>query len=116
MNKTCSYCHKKFIGRVDKKFCSPDCKARAHIKRKKAEQVEVVVLVNKILLKNRSILSELMDTNKQKTVSRIDLIKEGFNFQHFTGNYLNKQGKYYYYVYDFAWMEFSGQEVMIVRK
>lgn len=116
MRQKCQYCDKEVLGRSDKKFCSPDCRTRAFLEKKKASQVEIVETINKILLKNRIILAEIMGTNKQKTVSRIELIRQGFNFQHFTGNYLNKQGKYYYYVYDFAWMEFSTQEVLIVRK
>lgn len=116
MKGTCQQCGKDITGRQGKKFCSPDCKAQAHSEKKKANRVEIVDTINKILLKNRSILAEIMGSHKQRTVARIELTKLGFNFQHFTGNYLNRQGKYYHYVYDYAWMEFSSQEVLIVRK
>lgn len=116
MKGKCQYCSKEVTGRADKKFCSPDCKTRSHLVNKKVNQVEIVEIINKILLKNRIILSETMGTQKQKTIPRIELVKAGFNFQYFTGHYLNKQGKYYHYIYDFAWMEFSSQEIMIVRK
>ena len=33
-----------------------------------------------------------------------------------THYYKNSQGKTYNYVYDFAWMEFSDNEILIVRK
>ena len=29
---------------------------------------------------------------------------------------MDKQGKPYHYVYDFGWMAFSDQEILIVRK
>lgn len=59
-----------------------------------------------------------MSGSKTKKVQfqKLVLIRAGFDFTHFTGTYLNNQGKVYHYVYDFAWMEFSTQEVMVVRK
>lgn len=116
MKGKCQHCNKEILGRTDKKYCSADCRTRAYLERKKESQIEMVEIINKILLKNRMILAEMMGTNKQKTVQRLELIKLGFNFQHFTGIYLNKQGKLYHYIYDFAWMEFSNQEVLLIRK
>ncbi|MEM7371786.1 MAG: hypothetical protein AAF587_24435 [Bacteroidota bacterium] len=42
--------------------------------------------------------------------------KKKFNFNYYTGSYVNSCGKQYYYVYDFAWMEFSDQEVLIFKR
>ena len=47
---------------------------------------------------------------------RLELTKMGFHFDYITGIYTNKEGKMYHNVYDFAWMEFSTQEILIVRK
>lgn len=116
MKGNCQHCNKEIIGRAGKKFCSADCKARAHITKKQANKVEIVQEINKILAKNRLILIEIIGEHKQKTVARIQLSKQGFDFKYFTGTYLNRQGKTYHYVYDFAWMEFSTQDIMIVRK
>jgi hypothetical protein len=52
----------------------------------------------------------------QKKVSRIELEKKRFRFKYLTHFYKNKHGKIYHYVYDFAWMEFSTDEVLILRK
>ena len=52
----------------------------------------------------------------QKKVPRLDLELRNFNFNYITGYYINKHGKVYHYVYDYAWMEFSTQEIMIVKK
>ena len=116
MKTKCQFCEKEIIGRAGIKFCSPICKARKHQENKKASQVEIVEEINKILLKNRMILRETIGNQKQMKTEQIVLSKQGFNFKHFTGMYLNRQGKTYYYVYDFAWMEFSTQEVLIVKK
>ena len=33
-----------------------------------------------------------------------------------TGVYRNKEGQLYHIIYDYAWMEFSSQQVLVVRK
>jgi hypothetical protein len=54
--------------------------------------------------------------SQQKKVDRLELEKKKFRFNYFTRSYTNNRGKTYYYVYDFAWMDFSSQEVLIIRK
>lgn len=116
MKTNCQFCNKVTVGRAGKKFCSADCKAKAHKQKKNANKVEIVQEINKILAKNRDILLSIIEEHKQKTVPRIQLSKQGFDFKYFTGTYLNRQGKTYHYIYDCAWMEFSTQDIMIVRK
>ncbi|MEZ5044112.1 MAG: hypothetical protein R2828_29735 [Saprospiraceae bacterium] len=45
-------------------------------------------------------------------VPRLLLDKMGFHFHYCTGCYINNQGKLYYYIYNYAWMEFSTQELI----
>jgi len=52
----------------------------------------------------------------QKKINRLELEKKKFRFGFFTGTYVNSRGKTYHYVYDYAWMDFSDQEVLIVKK
>jgi hypothetical protein len=56
------------------------------------------------------------EKRKKMMIDRLELDKMGFNFTYITRIYLNKEGKTYHYVYDFAWMEFSKQEVLIIKK
>ena len=52
----------------------------------------------------------------QKKIPRIELERRKFNFSYITHYIVNSQGKVYHYVYDFAWMAFSDDQIMIVRK
>ena len=114
MNK-CKICSKEIIGRGDKKFCSVKCKNYYHTNLRRVSNVAVAE-INKILHRNRSILLEIMGKNSvQKKVERIVLDKKKFNFKYHTHFHQNSRGKTYFYVYDFAWMEFSDNDILITR-
>jgi hypothetical protein len=49
-------------------------------------------------------------------LDRLVLTRTGFRYEYHTGTYLNKEGKRYRLVYDYAWMDFSDQKVLVVRK
>lgn len=115
MPRTCPICKAPVAGRSDKTFCSIACKNDYHVRLRRAT-AKAVRETDKILHRNRSILLELMGKNiTQKKLPRVDLDKKKFNFNYYTGSYLNAKGKRYHYVYDFAWMEFSDQEILIVK-
>jgi len=73
---------------------------------------------NRILLENHNILNKILSKTKSKQIkiNRIELAKLGFSFDYCTRVYLNSQGKWYRYVYNYKWMEFSDQHVLILRK
>ncbi|WP_142783758.1 LIM domain-containing protein [Changchengzhania lutea] len=113
---TCKICSKTLIGRKDKLFCSVKCKNYYHVNLRKATDIVVKELDN-ILHRNRSILLEIMGKRKvQCTVERMVLEKNHFVFKYHTHLHTNSKGKIYHYVYDFAWMEFSNDDILIVRK
>lgn len=114
--KTCLQCEKPLHGRSDKRFCSVECKNAWNAARRRTTR-SVTEQIDTILHRNREILAMLMGekTNKME-VDRLVLDRAGFNFKYITGIYTNSQGKLYHYVYDFAWMEFSKQVVLVVRK
>ncbi len=112
----CKICQKPLTGRSDKIFCSVRCKNYYHVNLRKATD-RAVEPINKILHRNRSILLEIMGKRKtQKKVVRQVLDKKKFNYKYHTHINKNKQNKTYYYVYDFAWMEFSDDQILIVRR
>ena len=116
MHRKCKMCKKPIIGRSDKIFCSVHCKTEYHHKLRRVTAIEVRD-INKILARNRSILLELMGKNAvQKKINRLELDRKKFNYKYHTHTYKNNRGKFYYYVYDFSWMEFSDNEILIIRR
>lgn len=114
--RICPICKSPVIGRSDKIFCSLDCKNQYHVRLRRAT-AKAVSETDKILHRNRSILLEIMGKNStQKKINRLILEKKKFRFDYYTRTYLNIRGKLYKYVYDFAWLEFSDQEILILRK
>ncbi len=114
--RLCRLCKEPFTGRSDKIFCSATCKAMYHIKLNKVT-VDAAERIDKILHRNRSILLEIMGKNsKQKKVTRAILDRKKFHFGYITHYHINTQNKCINYVYDFSWMIFSDQEVVIQRK
>jgi len=116
MPKTCKICKKPIKGRTDKIFCSLACKNYYHTNLRRATAIAVKE-IDKILHRNRSILLEIMGKNKtQKMIDKQILDKKKFNYTYHTHFYVNSKGKTYYYLYDFAWMQFSDDKIMITRK
>jgi len=114
--KKCKICKKEIVGRKDKLFCSIQCKNDYHVKLRKVTKL-ATKRVDAILHRNRSILLELMGKNaRQKKISKLFLDKKKFNYSYVTSFHTNNQGKMVHHVYDFSWMTFSDEEVLIRRK
>ena len=114
--KKCKICKNEFLGRTDKIFCSVNCKSTYHRKLRRVTK-SATFDIDEVLHRNRSILLELLGKNgTQKKVKRIVLVKKKFQFKYLTHFYINSQGKMYHQVYDFAWMEFSDDEILIVKR
>jgi len=112
----CKICSSLLVGRNDKLFCSVKCKNYYHVNLRKVTENHVKEL-DTILHRNRSILLEVLGKRKgQITVDRVVLEKKKFTFKYHTHLHINSKGKTYYYVYDFAWMEFSNDEILVIRK
>lgn len=114
--KKCKICKKPLAGREDKVFCSIECKNYYHVKLRSVTSNEAKQ-IDEILHRNRSILLEVLGKNMiQKKVDRLTLSKKKFNFKYLTHFNINKQGKMYHFLYDIAWMEFSDDEILIIRR
>lgn len=112
----CKICKNEIIGRTDKLYCSVRCKNVYFNKLKKFVE-EKTVDIDKILHRNRAILQEVLGKKKiQIKVKRMVLSKKKFNFKYHTHFHTNKMGKIYMHLYDIAWMEFSDDEVLIVKR
>jgi len=112
----CKICSKQLVGRKDKLFCSIRCKNYYHTNLRRVT-FEASLKIDEILHRNRSILLEIMGKNRtQKQVNRLILERKKFRFNYLTHYHINKAGKTFHWIYDFAWMSFSDDSILVVRK
>jgi hypothetical protein len=114
--RKCKICQAKLLGRTDKIYCSIKCKNYYHVRLRQAT-AKAVKETDKILHRNRSILLEIMGKEStQKIVNRKLLDAKKFNWHYVTHYHINSKNKQVHYVYDFSWIIFSNQEIIIRRK
>ncbi len=114
MKKICPECGEEFYGRIDKKFCSSDCRISYHNRLNK-DKNNYMRNVNRVLRKNRKILFELNPEGKI-TIHKDKLLAKGFDFNYFTSEYITKAGKIYKYVYDQGYMDIGNNFYILVVK
>ena len=116
MDRKCKICEKPLKGRTDKIFCSTYCKNQYH-KHLRYASKQAAIEINGYLKRNYSVLSELLGNNKsQVKVYRNVLEKKKFRFKYHTHFHINSHNKMFHYIYNLAWMEFSDDEILIVKK
>ena len=92
------------------------CKNYYHSQLRKASN-RAAEQINEYLKRNHGILLELLGKNKtQIKVYRTRLEQKKFRFKYHTHFHTNSKGKMFYYIYDLAWMEFSDDEILVVRQ
>ncbi len=111
----CISCQMELNGRSDKRFCSTACKNDFNNQLRKLT-IKETAIIDAYLHRNREILMHVMGSHKKIQIDKLQLSKARFKFEYHTGHYINKEAKTYWQVYDFAWMEFSDQKILIVRK
>jgi hypothetical protein len=112
----CKVCDNEVGGRKDKIFCSIRCKNDYHLTLRSVTK-QTAYPLDRILHRNRSILLEIMGPRaRKKMVLRSELVKKRFQFKYITHFNINSKGKMYHHVYDFGWMEFSDDEILIIRQ
>jgi hypothetical protein len=112
--KTCMECHSTFRGRIDKKFCSDQCRSTFN-NRLNATQTEYVRRVNYILRKNRRILLELNPGGKNK-VAQEKLRGKGFDFGYFTNTLTTKEGTQHFYCYDQGYVPLEKECFLLISQ
>lgn len=110
--KLCPVCNENFLGRLDKKFCSDQCRAAFHNKGKRSNE-KTIYETNIILRRNRSILKRLNPVGKS-TVRVIYLEEHGFDFGFFTNIFKTSAGNVYYCCYEYAYMVVEGKEKVLI--
>jgi len=112
--KECLECGDELFGRIDKKFCSDQCRSAYN---NKQQMVSSAYLrkVNKILKNNRRILVKLVPKDKAKA-SKEKLLEKGFNFDYHTNTFKTKDGRVYYYCYDYGYVSIGNNWYALVKK
>lgn len=111
--RKCPVCGDQIIGRIDKKFCSDQCRNTFN-NSKYIGDTAIVQRINRVLKKNRGILGRLNPEGKTK-VSRSRLIQEGFDFSHFTSNYTTQKGHTYWLCYDQGYLPLEDDMYLLIR-
>ena len=113
-SQSCSECGITFKGRRDKKFCSDQCRALFHNRQRKNKN-NLVDDVNKVLIRNRSILSAFNPTGKTRVPGAL-LESQGFDFSYFTSIHTNKKGERYFYCYEHGYLPVGKDDYILVIK
>jgi len=111
--RVCLFCNDTITGRIDKKFCTDQC--RSNFKNQNRPDAEkVIVQVNKVLRKNRTILKTLNPAGFSLIRKEV-LEQQGFNFRYFTSLYKTRDGNEYWFCYDIGYMFLDENKIRIVE-
>jgi hypothetical protein len=115
--RACLSCQKSIKGRTDKKFCDDFCRNNYN-NRIRGDDNNYMRNINNALRKNRRALALLLDSARdgKTTVPKDRLAGEGFNFKYITHTYTTKEGKTYYYCYDYGYMPLSDNRYLLVKR
>ena len=90
------------MGRIDQKFCSDHCR-NTHNNKINKDETAYMRNVSRQLKRNRRILKVLNPNGKTK-VKKYTLLSKGFNFRYFTNVFKNKEGKVYYFCFEYGFL------------
>ena len=112
--RKCLECSAVIVGRIDKKFCSDQCRS-AHYNRLNSDVNKYVRNVNNALRKNRRILDELNPGGKIKVPAGW-LKEKGFDFRYHTTTYKTRDGVVYYYCYEQGYLPIEKNYLLLVQR
>ena len=112
--KECLECGEALKGRIDKKFCSDECRS-SYNNKLNSDATNLARNINNALRKNRRILKQLNPEGKAK-VHRDKLVAKGFNFHYITNIYEAKNGNSYRFCYEQGYREVENQYLILVER
>ena len=115
MERFCLFCQESISGRIDKKFCSDQCR-NAFNNEKNATTENHVRRINGILRKNRKILENLSGQINKTIVPASAFLNGGFNFTYYTSSFTTKKGNVYFFCYEYGYLNLSDDKFMIVKR
>ena len=113
--KTCCFCGKELMGRVDKKYCDDNCRNNHHYVCKKHDDVLLIKDINASLIQNWKILKQLSKNNDKIIVLKQELLRNNFNFDLITNVYKTRKNEEYRVVYDYAYRCLNEDEIVLIK-
>jgi hypothetical protein len=110
----CPECNGVIKGRVDKKFCSDECRNTFNNK-VNADSNNFVRNVNNTLRKNRRILQKTLKGETTK-IERAKLQERGFSFNFFTNQNTTKNNHTYSFCYEYGYLPIENDFILIVKR
>jgi hypothetical protein len=116
--RNCLSCTKPLKGRIDKKFCDDYCRNNYNNHQKaKNGHSSYVRNINNALMKNRKVLETILAYREETArANRDKLLRLGFQFKYLTHSFTNKNGKTYYYCYDYGYLPLENEWYLIVKR
>lgn len=115
--KKCLECGEKIFGRIDKKFCTDQCRNTFN-NRLNGNSSNIIRNINNLLRKNRRILETLNKKGTKTIVSKELLLSKGFNFSYHTNTYKTQKGLTYTFCYEqgYLFLEDKGQYLLVTQR
>lgn len=113
MTSSCAECGQSIVGRIDKKFCSDQCRHQFNNRKKRIHEA-AILNINQQLRKNRTIIKSLNPVGKT-IVRRSILEKMGFSFDFFTHLYRTERGTTYYFIYEYGYALIEDEKIVLVK-
>jgi hypothetical protein len=113
--KNCTACNKIIRGRSDKKFCNDYCR-NAYNNQIKSPTNNFIRNTNNKLSKNRRILERISeDQSHFIKIKKDQLMQMGYCFDYTTQIHQNKQGKNYYFCYEYGYFTINNEWCIIIK-
>jgi hypothetical protein len=111
--KKCLECNDFINGRSDKKFCSDACRT-AHHNKTKTDNLPAIREVNRILIRNRTILLNCSQQRKRKLTEDY-LLARGFNFNYCTHIVHGPRGESRVFCYEIGYARSEKNSISLVK-
>lgn len=113
--RLCPNCRKPVSGRIDKKFCSDECRTMFNNRIYRENNAELM-RINRILRKNRLIMDRLYSEGTRKTTLH-RLLRLGFDFDYMTSMRRDRGRKSVYIIgcYEYTYIIASDGSIVIGR-
>lgn len=109
-NRTCPACGHPIIGRIDKKYCSDQCRYLENNKHKHETELPILE-TNRRLRKNRSILKALCPHGRA-VVRKDVMMAMGYDETLFSSLFLSNKKQLYYLCHDYGFTPLIEKGVM----
>ncbi|MCS6980942.1 MAG: DUF2116 family Zn-ribbon domain-containing protein [Flavobacteriales bacterium] len=114
--RRCLECGDVLIGRSDKKFCNDSCRSAYNNRQARGARSPTVRRIQRILLRNRHILEELVGQGETAKVSGQKLRTLGFNFQYHTHTYTSKKQTTYIFIFEYGYLPLDNDWFFVVKR